>query len=297
MDCVHPRTIKDPKHNTWMQVSCGMCIACRIAKVREWKLRIMMEQKMWDKSGFLTLTYDDVHLPITPCGHPTLRPDHLSTFWKSVRMRMHRDKMKEDPEYARLYNAYRDGKLESPPPLLKYFSVGEYGDQTKRPHYHAAVFGIGLEEFERYVRPLWKYGSRISLDGLTPQSAGYIVGYVQKKIYKDPIKYFREYGCCVWPFQRISQGIGLKYYETFKDDYWINLRPTVNGVSYSTPRYFTRKDDNLKFAISLISARVNKLNLERQQKALENGVDLYASMSQREIDLKARSRLKKKGNL
>lgn len=287
MDCVHPQSIKNPQTGQWMKVPCGMCIACRIAKTREWKLRILMEKKMWSKSGFLTLTYDDDHLPHTNCGHPTLFPDHLSKFWKRLRKYL--------SDHC-VVSSFRGEVPEgSSPPLLRYFSCGEYGDHTKRPHYHACVFGIDPSDLP-VVQKLWPYGVNLELSDLTPERAQYCAGYVQKKIYKDPMKYFKEYGCCVFPFQRISQGIGLGYYERYKSEYWINLRPTVNGVSYSTPRYFTKKDSNLKFAISIISARVQKLNLAAEQEAIESGNDLYASMKQRETNLRAKSRLKK-GNL
>lgn len=186
---------------------------------------------------------------------------------------------------------YKDGELKSPP-LFRYYSCGEYGDTTKRPHYHACVYGLGPDDID-FIRDKWPFCSMITFDELTPERAGYCAGYVQKKIYKDPWKYYKEYGCCVHPFQRISQGIGLGYYEKYHDDYWINLRPTINGVSYSTPRYFIKKDDNLKMAINLVSQRYQKMALESEQEAIDSGVDLYASMRQREINLKAKSALKK----
>lgn len=285
MDCVHPQTIKNPQTKQWMKVPCGMCISCRIAKTREWKLRLMMEKKLWTKSGFLTLTYDDDHLPHTNCNRPTLYPEHLRDFWKRLRKHIDESCYIGPP-------IYDENGEEKSPPLLRYFACGEYGDQTKRPHYHACVFGIDSSDLD-LVQSLWPFGFRLTLDDLTPERAGYCAGYVQKKIYKDPWKYFQEYGCCVHPFQRISQGIGFGYYEKYMDDYWINLRPTINGVSYSTPRYFAKKDANLKMALNLVGQRIQKMNLESEQEAIEKGIDLYASMQQRETNLRAKSALKK----
>lgn len=96
MDCVHPRSVRNPKTRTWMQVPCGMCISCRIAKTREWKLRLTMEQSQWKESCFVTLTYDDDHLHMTPCGHMTLWPDDMQKFVKRTRSQLHRYKMQHD---------------------------------------------------------------------------------------------------------------------------------------------------------------------------------------------------------
>lgn len=114
MDCTHPRQIRNPNTGKWMSVPCGMCINCRIAKTREWSLRLMMEKSSWEKSVFLTLTYDDEHLPHTNCGRMTLKPSDPQKFWKRTRMYIQRDLEKKGVPVS--------------PPLLKYFMCGEYGD-------------------------------------------------------------------------------------------------------------------------------------------------------------------------
>ena len=60
-------------------IPCGHCIACRINKSSEWATRMMMEVKTQPENScwFVTLTYDDDHLP------PNTRGFHLSdTFIK-----------------------------------------------------------------------------------------------------------------------------------------------------------------------------------------------------------------------
>ena len=44
-------------------VPCGQCKNCRINQARIWTNRILMEQCCHDYSCFVTLTYDDEHLP------------------------------------------------------------------------------------------------------------------------------------------------------------------------------------------------------------------------------------------
>lgn len=139
MDCVYPRSVRNPKTRLFMYVPCGHCIACRVAKTREWKLRLMMENKSWKESCFITLTYDDDHLHLTPCGHATLWPSDIQNFFKRVRTNLHRWKMKHDEEYASDYRLHKeyDWMAVNPipsPPLLKNFYCGEYGDRFGRPH-------------------------------------------------------------------------------------------------------------------------------------------------------------------
>jgi hypothetical protein len=121
-----------------------------------------------EHSTFLTLTYDDEHLPKTEEGLPTLQPRDLQLFLKRYRKVM---------------------------PKIRFFAVGEYGDQSARPHYHLAVFGgvpcssgIGSSNFSRSccpscdtTRAVWGLG--LTHQGLlTVQSARYIAGYVTKKM-------------------------------------------------------------------------------------------------------------------
>lgn len=45
------------------QLPCGKCRGCRLEKSRQWALRIMHEASLYDDNCFVTLTYDDEHLP------------------------------------------------------------------------------------------------------------------------------------------------------------------------------------------------------------------------------------------
>lgn len=111
---------------------------------------MMLEQLKHNSSSFLTLTYDQEHLP----NGATLVPKHAQDWLKRLR------------------------KLTSL--KLRYFLVGEYGDDTQRPHYHAALFGMG-PEYSEIVRQTWGRG-HIMLGDLTKDSAQYIAGYVTKKM-------------------------------------------------------------------------------------------------------------------
>lgn len=151
----------------WQAYGCGQCLPCRINRKRTWAHRIMLEAKGYEQNAFLTLTYDDTHLP----QGLTLVPRDATLFLK------------------RLRKAYL-------PSRLRYYLVGEYGDQTQRPHYHAALFGFpscsyGVSRYSQSrticcpacetVKKAWGYGF-VQLGELNDHTAAYIAGYVTKKM-------------------------------------------------------------------------------------------------------------------
>lgn len=116
---------------------------------RLWQARIYLESCCHSSNTFLTLTYSDDNLP----EGGTLVPRHYQLFLKSLRKSI-------------------------APATVRYYFVGEYGSQTARPHYHAAIFGLGPEfDYSRF----WSHGF-VYPGLLTPESAQYIAGYVMKKM-------------------------------------------------------------------------------------------------------------------
>lgn len=125
----------------------------------------MLEASLYESNAFVTLTYSDEHLP----AGGTLEPRHLQLWLKKVRK-------------------------ELQPVRLRFFGVGEYGDNTQRPHYHVALFGYptcvrGRTDHRRQsccencdrLRKSWHYGG-VDLGRLESESAAYISGYVTKKM-------------------------------------------------------------------------------------------------------------------
>ena len=149
------------KCTTGLPHPCGQCLACRINARRIWVGRLMLEAQCHEHSFFSTFTYEEV-----PRGG-TLVKDHIcSTFHRLRKLASRRSK------------------------AVRFFAVGEYGDQLSRPHYHAAVFGLSAQESE-LITSAWRglrdpeYGARPGFcyhGSLTPHSASYIAGYVTKKL-------------------------------------------------------------------------------------------------------------------
>lgn len=108
---------------------------------------------------WVTLTYAPEYLP--PGG--TLVPSHLSYWVRMVRQSVRRS---------------RDG-------VVRFFGVGEYGERSKRPHYHVFLFGLMPWEKAEAGR-LWKYGHVWwAHDPVNSKVAEYTAGYTVKKEGKD----------------------------------------------------------------------------------------------------------------
>lgn len=146
---------------------CGQCLPCRHVRARIWTHRLMLEANDHASSIFVTLTYDDENLPVDG----NLQPAACRDFLKRLRKRME-------------------------PQRFRYFLVGEYGDQTQRPHYHAILFGFPqcrngeTDDWKSdksccfscdTIKAAWGAG-RIHVGDFNTKSAAYVSGYVTKKL-------------------------------------------------------------------------------------------------------------------
>lgn len=191
-------------------VPCGRCMSCRIARSREWAIRLVHEQESWEDSCFVTLTYADEYLP----DNQSLVKKDLQNYFKRLRKSIY-------------------------PLHIKYFACGEYGETYERPHYHAIIFG--LAQSSDVLKDNWTAGF-VRTGTVTFKSCRYVAGYIQKKITGDLSK--SEYGVRVPPFQLQSQGLGLAWAIKNKQNMINNLYITTNGVKTGLPRYYVKKLKN-----------------------------------------------------
>ncbi len=241
MQCTSPMRIKNPDRfkykkpdqsvgPEWLEVPCGHCIACRIARTREWTIRLLHESEFWDDTSFITLTYNDDFLP----SDGSLVPRDLTLFFKRLRKDLEKDKRK-----------------------IKYYACGEYGDIFGRPHYHAIVFGLSPKDKE-LIEENWPYGF-VRVGTVTYDSCRYVAGYVQKKLYGKGADVYDEKGILP-PFARMSKGIGEEYVDKYWNKLWSQETVTVRGVPMGLPRYYKKKLDYDGF----LSYDANKeVNLEK----------------------------------
>jgi len=178
---------------TEMEVPCGHCMACRIQYTREWTARVMAETMDQKHSHFVTLTYKP---ELQPYG---LMPDDLTKFLDRLR--------------------YYHGRF-------RYYAVGEYGEKHKKPHFHLCYWPENPIQFgEKVGRGLWNsttiakawdLGFNSVSHRLETAAAGYVVGYVRKKL--GSAQYITDDGEILQPpFARMSlgrgkdNGIGMPY--------------------------------------------------------------------------------------
>ena len=216
-------------------VKCGQCMECRLAYSREWAIRITHEARMHDKSCFLTLTYDDVCLP----RFGQLVKRDLQLFFKRLRKAGYK---------------------------FRYVAAGEYGDKSRRPHFHVALFGedfsadripygFGVNKDQMYVSRalacIWNnsvFPMGHTIGSLTFESAAYIARYITKRVSGVgasplPLAVDPETGEAVMPnpeFLVCSKGIGRAWFnEFFFSDVFPHARViTEQGSPAPVPRYY-----------------------------------------------------------
>lgn len=146
---------KGPDGASWINLPCGKCIGCRFANAQAWALRCQLELQQHRSAVFTTLTYDADHVP------PTLQKRDLQLWLKRLR---------------------KAGTLKRPETKgpLRFFACGEYGEQNKRPHYHAIVYGLDPSH-ALLIDQKWGLGHTMTA-AATPATIAYTAGYTAKKI-------------------------------------------------------------------------------------------------------------------
>ena len=194
-------------HPKDIQVPCGHCIGCRLDRSRAWADRMMLELDHSKTAVFLTLTYDNDHVPVSMInddGLPyyTLDKRDVQLFLKRLRK-------------------FFDYKK------IRYFLAGEYGDKTMRPHYHAIIFGLDLDDFSDRIHfgsnsfgqpyytsstleRIWSNGF-VSLAPVSWQTCAYVARYVTKKL-NGPESIVYDYRNCTPPFALMSRRPGIAGY-------------------------------------------------------------------------------------
>lgn len=229
MECNYPRTLS--KNYNIITVPCGKCIACRINRTTMWTNRLLHELGEWKEgSSFVTLTYDEDYLP----GNNSLVKSDLQKFFKRLR---------------------KDLDLEDR--KIKYYACGEYGEKYGRPHYHAIIYGLPIDDQE-LIKENWPYGM-IKVGTVTQHSCRYVAGYIQKKYGGDLAK--EKYGDNQPPFQLQSQGLGLNWALKNRNNLQKNGYITSQGKKFPVPKYYVKKLD-----IVIDNDKTNKEIIEKSEK-------------------------------
>ena len=190
---------------------------------------------MHEENSFLTLTFDDEHLPIDY----SVSTRDMQLFMKKLRKSVQ-------------------------PKQVRFYLGAEYGDLYLRPHYHIILFGHDFSDKKHFKQnrqgqwlytsssldKLWPYG-HATLGDVTFESAAYVARYCTKKIGGDAADqhYLRVHPlhgfiCRVKPeFSLMSRrpGIGQSFFEKYRSDMFPSDQCIVNGRPVSMPRYYVKQ--------------------------------------------------------
>lgn len=252
---------------------CGQCLGCRIQYSREWANRCMMELQYHDSAYFVTLTYDDAHVPMNE--YIEQAPVISATTGEIL----------EDGAYLKSLSLYkRDWQLfmkrlrkRFPNDKIRFFMAGEYGSASFRPHYHAILYGLHLDDLEIYKKSPqgFSYYNSPSLsscwidtdnryldrpykgDGqplgycvvanVTWETCAYTARYIMKKLNGKESEVYTNFN--IQPeFTLMSRkpGIARQYFEDHPDIYkhdFINISTEKGGKKFRPPRYFDKLYD------------------------------------------------------
>lgn len=276
-----------------LDLPCGQCRSCRLEYSRRWAVRLMHEAAYWEEVHgiypfFLTLTYDDEHLPM----YGSLVKHHIQDFLKNLR--------------------WKSGAK------LRYYIVGEYGSTCpdhkvidcpicgpiQRPHYHGIIFGWSPPDKEvlghrdggtvfcsELIDDAWAKGSH-EFGSCTFESCAYVARYVMKKqTGKEAADYYRRFVHELCELVEITpefavmsrggnspdgeqmRGIGYPWFERYKDDLYPSDETPIpgRGVVGKPPRYY---DSLYEVEYPEVLAEVKAERLEALRKSLESGPSL-----------------------
>ena len=135
----------------YMKIPCGKCIGCKEAKSKSWATRCSLEAEQWEQNYFVTLTYNDEHLPredelINKKTGEVFQNDN----WEQGHLV--KEELQEFMKDLRAYWKYHYNHDN-----IRFFSCGEYGgsiDGTHRPHYHLILFNLPRPTWELQIRKI-----------------------------------------------------------------------------------------------------------------------------------------------
>lgn len=243
-------------------IPCGRCIGCKLEKSRQWAIRCVHESSLHPANSFITLTYDDYHLPRLG----SLQVKDFQDFMKRLRFALGK----------------RAGKK------IRFFHCGEYGELEGRPHYHALIFGYDFsdkyywrtsnsgEKLYRspFLESIWTAGSS-EIGDVTFKSAAYCARYALKKITGDMAEaHYRVIdhetgeilGTRVPEYVTMSRrpGIGAGWLAKYQTDVYPRDEFSMNGVKLRPPRFYDNRYELID------PARMDKIRASRARAGKKN---------------------------
>lgn len=204
-------------------VPCGKCEACLAKRKSDWIFRLTKEYENSSSAYFITLTYDDDHIPIEEDEYGlrfSVCKRDVQLFIKRLRKNLH-------------------------PFKIRFFLVSEYGPRTLRPHYHMLLFNYPKQLkstiIER-VESCWNQGF-VTVSSVNPARIAYVCGYCLDNSDLPP-EYTKNFMLC-----SRRPAIGSQFlddtdiinYIRDKQDGLCHIRINGESVPVRIPRYYKDK--------------------------------------------------------
>lgn len=196
---------------------CGRCLPCRLNHAKEWAVRCVLESLEYENNFFLTLTYDDDHLP----SDGLLYRSDVQKFLKRFR--------------------HHFGQV-------RYFGCGEYGTKNARPHFHLILFGANIDDLRevgaglyesKKLKEIWPFGFHY-IGWVSYASCNYVAKYSTKKLFGGRSDEFL--------MASTNPGIGYKWCKEHLDNvlkYDQVFGPFGDSRTAKLPRYFEKMAEAL----------------------------------------------------
>lgn len=246
MACDTPYQVRNRKKisvqdKDWLPVPCGKCPKCLERRKESWCFRLKKQDEVSTSSLFVTLTYDNEHVPRSKNGFLTLDKKHFQNFMKALR---------------------RNTKSNA---RISYYAVGEYGSTTSRPHYHAIIFNTDDEA----IKKSWSHG-HIDIGTFSTGSVAYVASYLNKG--RSVPSHARDDR--LREFALMSKKMGINYLspaivDYHKADITRNYITVEGGYRKPLPRYFRDKiySQSERQAYAEISSSIHEVDeVKRQEK-------------------------------
>lgn len=252
--------VEDGFKDLEVKVPCGQCIGCRLERSRQWAMRCLHEASLYEANCFITLTYSDECCP----ADGSLDVRHWQKFMKRLRKRFGAN--------------------------IRFFHCGEYGDKTRRPHYHACLFNFDFPDKvlfkvtksghklynSKILSDLWPFGYAV-IGGVSFESAAYVARYIVKKVTGDgAVSHYEridpETGEIFtlrpeYTTQSRRPGIASAWFKKFKSDVYPSDFVVVRGVKMRPPKFYDGQFELIDLK------RFRRIKGKRKRKAAVHAAD------------------------
>lgn len=201
--CLHPKLIVNPYTKEQVYVPCRKCSACRNNVSRSWVTRLEQERRCWKYTFFVTLKYDNDHIPTLEKLDWSYKDKILNATlierstgqlfnltcedtqeWseKDINYFLETDKFWFPDtlliqKFIKLLRYY--AKEQDKEASIRYYINSEFGPTTFRLHHHGLLFTNSekfAKAFKEILSKTWKNGN-CSYELVESSASSYVAAY------------------------------------------------------------------------------------------------------------------------